>query len=891
MSLVSTEPGLVLKATPPRLQKSATARPRLSLDSAELADKAVIALQAPAGFGKTQLLAQWRRDWLAQGGVVIWLALDEHDDPLRLAHGLAVAKAVGSGRPVMPQSSTSLFGKGADDLDDLDELTSWLAEIADLGAETLLILDDAHSLPEATARHSLTYLLRNTPANLRVAMASRGRMTLPMADLLAQGYFGVVGVEDLRFTLDETLALLATRFGQRLELDDCAHLHEITEGWPLGLQLTISAIERSSDLHSAIRDLAMSNGNRQNFFIDSLLSRLSQQQTDFLTRISLFEMVHPQLCVVLLADERAAAWLQELLSSTPILIEGVDSDWLRIHPLAQELLRSRFAALPEAERQLLHQRAAEWLAGHGLPEAAARQALLAGQTRQAYALAESCLYELMLRGHFTRTLDWIEQLPSHEVERCPRLRLVVAWSLALSGHQTQAVQMIEQVGSDPNASAEEQCEAAAILSTAAFSADHPDSSQQIIEPWLDKAPAFSIKLQAILANHRIRLALAAGHTERARHYCQNAPRFEWTSGMDAVRGHRDWQFGLSYFWEGQMLSAERALRASLSQADQDIGRRSGIALLMATTLANVLLERDAQIEASTVLANRLDLLARLAAPEAIVQGYVSAARLAALQGQTHRAHDLLDELFAIGETRQMPRLCISALAEQLRQHALRGHSETCQALWQRLDQLLPDFVREPRGLLGPELALYAQLGHVYACVSSHDWSGVLALLEQAAPLAERLRRGRESVQILLLQALARQRLGEDGVPALREAVSLAEEYGLLRILADTHPDLPAWAAQLQGNAPTAAVQPPAAAPGPPRKHSTVSVSPSRMLTPKEREVLQLLARNMSNKQIALALEVGEETVKWHMKNLFGKFQAGNRKHVLDRAYLLGILQP
>ena len=138
MSLVSTEPGLVLKATPPRLQKSATVRPRLSLDSAELADKAVIALQAPAGFGKTQLLAQWRRDWLAQGGVVIWLTLDEHDDPLRLAHGLAVAKAVGSGRPVMPQSSSSLFGKSADDL---DELTSWLAEIADLGAETLLILD------------------------------------------------------------------------------------------------------------------------------------------------------------------------------------------------------------------------------------------------------------------------------------------------------------------------------------------------------------------------------------------------------------------------------------------------------------------------------------------------------------------------------------------------------------------------------------------------------------------------------------------------------------------------------------------------------------------------------------------------------------------------------
>lgn len=70
----------------------------------------------------------------------------------------------------------------------------------------------------------------------------------------------------------------------------------------------------------------------------------------------------------------------------------------------------------------------------------------------------------------------------------------------------------------------------------------------------------------------------------------------------------------------------------------------------------------------------------------------------------------------------------------------------------------------------------------------------------------------------------------------------------------------------------------------------MAVSPSRLLTPKEREVLQLLARNLSNKQIAQALNVGEETVKWHLKNLFGKFQAGTRKHVVDRAYMLGILE-
>ena len=111
-----------------------------------------------------------------------------------------------------------------------------------------------------------------------------------------------------------------------------------------------------------------------------------------------------------------------------------------------------------------------------------------------------------------------------------------------------------------------------------------------------------------------------------------------------------------------------------------------------------------------------------------------------------------------------------------------------------------------------------------------------------------------------------------------------------RIVHDTHPELPKWLQSLQreaqegeplapGTAAAIRVEPPAS-----------SVSPSRLLTPKEREVLQLLARNLSNKQIAMALAVGEETVKWHLKNLFGKFQAGTRQHVVARAYMLGILE-
>jgi LuxR family maltose regulon positive regulatory protein len=235
---------------------------------------------------------------------------------------------------------------------------------------------------------------------------------------------------------------------------------------------------------------------------------------------------------------------------------------------------------------------------------------------------------------------------------------------------------------------------------------------------------------------------------------------------------------------------------------------------------------------------------------------------------------------------------MQSLGEQIRLHALRGRADTCKALWRRLDQLLPEAARDRRGLLGPELGMVAGVASAYVSLAQRDWASMLAVLDDANEIAERLRRGREVVEIKLLKALALRESGVDGLPCLQEAISLAEEYGLQRILEDAHPDLLQWvrAVRSEGTRPSEPAQPRHAPVLRAEPSQSANVSPSRLLTPKEREVLQLLARNLSNKQIALALGVGEETVKWHLKNLFGKFQAGTRKHVVDRAYMLGILE-
>jgi LuxR family maltose regulon positive regulatory protein len=879
-------PELVLKTTPPRSQKTAHMRERLSIDSAALADKMAIAVQGPAGFGKTFLLAQWRREFLSRGAVVAWLTLDEHDDGVRFARGLAAAMAVGSGRATFAGFLERMPGPGRDEL---EGLTDWLAEVADLGGEIVLMLDEADRLPEATVRHCLAYLLHNAPANLRIIMASRGRLNLQVADLQARGFYVAIGADALRLRVEETVAILSSRFGHRIDPDLCVRLHEATEGWSLGLQLAIASIEKSPSVVAAVEELSAGTGDIRRYFVDTLIAHLPAEQIEFLISIALLEMLHPSLCIALSGDEQAGLRLQELCVATPIFVESVDSEWVRIHPLAREFLLGRFASLPETRRLDLHERAASWLEAHEFLEQAARHYLLAGRTRQAYQMIEQCLYEIMLRGQFSRVLEWVEELPAQEVESRSRMCLAAAWSLAMSDRHEEAVRLVAGLRQDPASDDSTRCEADMILATAAYFADRPDEIFTLLTPWLDSLPTGEIKLQAVVANHISRLALFQGQPEKARRIFQRAPLYAWSSGLDAIRGLGEWVVGLSYLSEGRLVPAERALRDSLARAEQDIGRRSPVAVMLASGLATVLLECDQPQEAATVLANRLDVVERLASPDAIVLGFVTASRLAVLQGQGHRGYDLLEALFVLGEERGIARFCIAALAEQIRLHALQGRADTCLALGRRLDAQVPQVAREQTGLLGPELALMVMLAKAYIAHVQRDWQGMLELLERAGDTAERIRRGREIVQIKLLKALALHESGGNGLACLREAISLAEENGLRRIVEDTHPQLLKWLRQIRHEVPPAAAQdtpPPAPAP-----LATSTVSPSRLLTPKEREVLQLLARNLSNKQIALALNVGEETVKWHLKNLFGKFQAGTRKHVVDRAYMLGILDP
>jgi LuxR family maltose regulon positive regulatory protein len=233
----------------------------------------------------------------------------------------------------------------------------------------------------------------------------------------------------------------------------------------------------------------------------------------------------------------------------------------------------------------------------------------------------------------------------------------------------------------------------------------------------------------------------------------------------------------------------------------------------------------------------------------------------------------------------------------MRQHALRGRADLCTAVERKLDAMSAEFEGRQWGVLGPSVELQTGLARAYASIARRDWTASLDRLDQLAPAAERLRQGRDGIQIYLLRALAAGRCGKDGSRLLDEAVSTARMWGLKRVVSDTHPDLEGLVRQLRGGVESGSGQVQAGTESRLADEAATKSASTRaraargsLLSPKEREVLGLLARNMSNKQIALAMGVSDETIKWHFKNLFRKLNAGSRSHLLQRARMVGVFE-
>ena len=221
-------------------------------------------------------------------------------------------------------------------------MTALLAGIVEAARPTVAFLDDAHLLPEATAQTLLPYLLHNLPPNMQLVIGTRQALGLPLSEFAARGEYAEIGVEALRLRVDESIGFLRARFGGRFDADACARINQCADGWPIALLLVTSVLEHDPTLDFSV--IAGKSPNIEHFFTETLLARLPPADADLLVSASILDALHPELVRAMTGSDDAAALLDRLAATTPILAMGEGSAWLRMHPLARQALGGLFRA-------------------------------------------------------------------------------------------------------------------------------------------------------------------------------------------------------------------------------------------------------------------------------------------------------------------------------------------------------------------------------------------------------------------------------------------------------------------------------------------------------------------------------------------------------------------
>ena len=529
---------LATKLHVPRPQPGVVPRPRLAQQLDDGLGRGLVLVCAPAGYGKTVLLADW-----AQHGpqLAAWLSLDTGDnDPARFwRHAIAALDRV---RPGIGERVAPLLGPPApQSFDGL--VTALINELAEPGADDVrLVLDDYHTIGAQPVHTSLEFLLEHRPPGLELVLASRSDPPLSLARLRARGQLTELRAADLRFTAGEAAALLQqVAPGEVLPDAVVTALASRTEGWAAGLQLAALSLRGQPDVDGFVAAFTGSHRYVLDYLAEEVLERQPAQLRTFLLETSVLERLSGSLCDAVTGRPGSQALLEQIERDGLFLVPLDEvRNWWRYHHLFADLLRARLEQEPGQAAEL-HRRAAAWYEEHGLPDDAIRHATAAGEMLRAARLIErhfDTVYSL--RGEGATIQRWLSALPHDLIWSRPRLLLTQAQVAATGGRLDEVEPLLEAAERAAGSGVEE-----------AF------------EPTVGRAGSLLVNIPAHIALHRSYLAQLRGDAEGTAAFARQAlgelHQGEWMLNS-TIQGF----LAVAEWLRGQLAEAERAFVSSLA---------------------------------------------------------------------------------------------------------------------------------------------------------------------------------------------------------------------------------------------------------------------------------------------------------------------------------------
>jgi len=437
--VVVPNPLLETKLFVPRARRGLVARPRLSERLDRGGASKLMLVSAPAGFGKTTLLAEWLAEWLDVGPAAptgqrsaAWLSLDKGDnDPASFwTYVIAALRTV---EPGVGASALTLLQE-SQPLPIRTVLTTLLNDLGAIASDLLLVLDDYHVIDARDVQDGMEFLLDHLPPQLRLVIASRADPALPLARLRGRGELVEVRAADLRFTPDEAAAYLTQVMGLVLTARDVAALEERTEGWIAALQLAALSMQGRDDIAGFIAGFAGDDRYIVDYLAEEVLQRQPDHVRSFLLQTSILDRLSGSLCDAVTGQDGGRAMLEALDRGNLFLVPLDDRrQWYRYHHLFADVLRARLLDEQPKRVDELHTRASDWYERNGDRHEAIGHAMAGEDFERAANLVELTI-PAMRRSRQEATLRlWLEALPDELVRVRPVLSVGYAGVLMVRG--------------------------------------------------------------------------------------------------------------------------------------------------------------------------------------------------------------------------------------------------------------------------------------------------------------------------------------------------------------------------------------------------------------------------------------------------------------------------
>jgi LuxR family maltose regulon positive regulatory protein len=392
----------------------------------------LILVDAPAGFGKTTLVAQWRCSPV-EGRPFAWVSLDSgDDDPGRLwrhvvcalqrasaeFHGAGILAALRVPAPEVAGTALPLL----------------VNELATLTDPVVIVLDDYHVITERSCHEQVEFLLMHLPASAQIVLTTRADPPLPLASLRAAGQLAEIRAPELRFTVADAAALVRIVSAAQLSEPDLADLVERSEGWPAGVYLAALSLRGHPSPSAFVRQFTGDNRFIVDFLAEEVFSRQPGEIQQFLTRTSILNRFCAPLCDAVVGSAGAAEII-EVLERENLFLVPLDEirQWFRYHHLFAQALRSRLARTEPDAVPALHGRAGAWHVESGSTDEAVGHALAAGDSAGAAELIARHWYAYVDGGRAATVRGWIRSLSDDQIAANPLAAHSAAWTAALSG--------------------------------------------------------------------------------------------------------------------------------------------------------------------------------------------------------------------------------------------------------------------------------------------------------------------------------------------------------------------------------------------------------------------------------------------------------------------------